>query len=169
VVLVRDKVAPHTDVDPKNLERDGHVTIDRVIEKEERDNRIPQGLLKSISKVESGHSPYAVNAKNGSNIFRSKSEATAFISRTVRNGHHNISVGCMQLHYKSHRRNFRSVDDMLTPEKNIAYAARHLKRLHDKYGTWEKAVKMYHASSARHNGAYYRKVMGSYKPKTQRG
>jgi hypothetical protein len=51
---------------------------------------------------------------------------------------------------------------MLDPKANVAYAAKMLKALYDKHGSWEKAVKMYHTKKAKYHARYYKKVMKKY-------
>jgi soluble lytic murein transglycosylase-like protein len=138
----------------------------KIIEKEEEKNGIPKGILNSIAAVESKHTPYAVNARKKSYNFETKKEASEFINTSVKNGCKNISVGCLQLHYKTHGSNFASIDDMLTPEKNVSYAANLLKKLYTKHRNWETAIKTYHTSKAKYNKIYYKKVMHQYNKKT---
>ena len=52
---------------------------------------------------------------------------------------------------------------MISPVKNIDYAARFLKKLHKRHGSWEKAVKYYHSSKSKFNVKYYRKVKAVWK------
>ena len=136
--------------------------IDKEIADKESEYGIPPGLLKSISFVESNSKPFAVNSKKKSHYFSSKKDAVQFIKKSVASGHRNLSVGCFQLHYGSHNKRFRSIDEMVSPKQNIEYAAKLLKRLHDQYGSWEKAIKKYHAGNPRHNKVYYAKVMRTY-------
>jgi soluble lytic murein transglycosylase-like protein len=133
-----------------------------IIKAEERRNGIPDGLLLSIATVESGCSPYAVNTARKAVRLSSKDEAVRFVEAKVQRGNRNMSIGCMQLHHRTHSKNFASVSDMFDCAKNVAYAADLLKALHDKYGSWEKAVRAYHSGKAKYNTIYYRKVMRQY-------
>lgn len=137
--------------------------LNTIIEKEEENKGIPKGLLKSMVSVESGNNPYAVNSSKKSHHFQSKSQAANFINTAVNKGRQNLSVGCLQLHYKTHRKHFNSIEDMIEPTTNISYAAKLLKNLYDKYGSWEKAIKVYHSGQDHHNNIYYKKVMKKYK------
>jgi hypothetical protein len=136
--------------------------IRSLIEAEEEKKGIPIGLLNSIAAVESEHDPFAVNFSSKSYHFKSKYEAVKFINTSIENGGRNISIGCLQLHYKTHGIHFRSIDYMITPENNISYAAHLLKELHDRYGSWKTAVKMYHHNKAKYNEGYYEKVIKKY-------
>jgi soluble lytic murein transglycosylase-like protein len=136
--------------------------ISRIIEKEEVKKEIPKGMLKAIADVESRFNPYAVNAQKKSYLLKTKKEATKLIQNFVNRGYTNISVGCLQIHYKTHKDHFSSIEAMLIPENNVAYAAALLKSLYKRYGSWEKAIKMYHTSNPVHNKPYYQKVMKRY-------
>ena len=52
---------------------------------------------------------------------------------------------------------------MMSPEKNVDYSARFLKKLHKRHGSWEKAVKYYHSSKSKFNVKYYKKVKAVWK------
>ena len=136
--------------------------IQKIISKEEKNKGIPHGILNSIAAVESKHKPYAVNARKKAHNFQTKEEAVKFVNATIDSGCKNISVGCLQLHYDSHKKNFKSLNAMLTPEENVAYAAALLKKLYDKYGTWEMAIRMYNSNKPKYNKPYYSKVMKAY-------
>ncbi|MDR2458537.1 MAG: lytic transglycosylase domain-containing protein [Holosporales bacterium] len=133
-----------------------------MIEKAALQYGIPSELLRAMAMVESGCSPYSVNTAGGARRFNSETEAVNFIKDEVRRGNRNMSVGCMQLHYQTHGRYFTSVADMVSCEKNILYAASLLRSLYDRYGSWEKAVKMYHSRRAKYSSRYYKKVMKQY-------
>lgn len=146
----------------KSNEQIGKAEIYQIIDKEEKNNGIPKGILNSIAAVESEHTAYVVNAHKKSYKFKSKEDASKFIKTSVDKGCKNLSIGCLQLHYKAHGNNFVSISDMLTPENNVSYAAILLKTLYNKHGTWEKAIKMYHTSKSKYNKIYYSKVMKKY-------
>jgi hypothetical protein len=147
-------------------------SIKDVISKQEAQKGIPEGLLRAIAKIESGISPWSINSRGRSHIFQSKEAAARYIKQLVGEGHSNFSVGCMQLHYASHRRNFSSVEAMLEPENNIAHAAKLIKNLERRTGSMERAVKFYHSASPSHHNPYQKrvygvwaKIRGSAKPK----
>ncbi len=56
-----------------------------------------------------------------------------------------IDLGCMQINHRYHGDQFGSVDAMLDPRRNVDYAARFLRQLHDRHETWTMAVARYHA------------------------
>ena len=52
---------------------------------------------------------------------------------------------------------------MINPIENVDYGARFLKKLYQRHGSWEKAVKYYHSSKSKFNVKYYRKVRAVWK------
>lgn len=128
------------------------------IAKHEKQKGIPQGLLRAIAAVESGISPWIVNAKGRSHRFKSKAAAAAFVRTLTTTGFKNFSVGCMQLHYASHRHHFVSVEAMFEPENNIAHAAKLFKKLTHRYGSVDAAIRFYHSSSVFYQNRYHRQV-----------
>jgi soluble lytic murein transglycosylase-like protein len=62
-----------------------------------------------------------------------------------RNGARLIDVGCMQINYRWHGDRFASVTEMFDPVHNIDYAARFLRELRAREGTWTLAVARYNA------------------------
>ncbi len=150
-----EKVQPKVELSEKS-------EIKKMIAKEEKSKGIPNGILNSIAAVESHHDAYAVNTSLKSHRFKTKEEAVKFINTSLCKGCKNISVGCLQLHYGTHKRNFSSLNDMLTPRNNVAYAATLLKALYDKYGSWEMAIRKYHSGKSKYNKIYYTKVIRAY-------
>ncbi len=137
-------------------------TCKDVISKQEAQKGIPQGLLKAIATVESGISPWSVNARGRAYNFGSKEAAANYVRELLEDGVQNISVGCMQLHYPSHRRHFKSVEAMFEPENNIAHAAKLIKSLERRHGSMDRAVKMYHSPSPSHHNPYKNRVYGMW-------
>jgi soluble lytic murein transglycosylase-like protein len=141
---------------PKSL------SIKEVIAEQETQKGIPQDLLRAIGKIESGLSPWAVNADGRAHMFKTKAAAAKYIKELVEDGTTNFSVGCMQLHYASHRRHFKSVEAMLEPQNNIAHAAKLIKNLERRFGSMERAVKLYHSPSPTHQNRYKNRVYGMW-------
>ncbi|MDC3090593.1 lytic transglycosylase domain-containing protein [Paracoccaceae bacterium] len=133
----------------------------------ERRHGLPENILLSISRVESGYKkvdgvrrawPWALNAGGDSAYFLTKEEALVSLNKRIKKGVTNIDVGCMQLNFRWHKEFFKNLSDMINPEKNVDYGARFLKKLHQRHGSWEKAVKYYHSSKSKFNVRYYKKV-----------
>ncbi len=62
-----------------------------------------------------------------------------------REGRQLIDMGCMQINHHFHGENFSSAQEMLDPRRNVEYAAKFLRNLHDRHETWTMAVARYHA------------------------
>ena len=133
---------------------------------------LPENILLSISRVESGFKkvdgitrawPWTLNAGGDSAYFQTKEAALSSLKDRVDKSVTNIDIGCMQLNYRWHKKFFRSLSDMISPIKNVDYGARFLKKLHQRHGSWEKAVKYYHSSKSKFNVKYYRKVKAVWK------
>ena len=133
---------------------------------------LPENILLSISRVESGYQkvdgvtrawPWTLNAGGDSAYFQTKEAALRSLNSRIKKGATNIDVGCMQLNYRWHKKFFKSLSDMISPTKNVDYGARFLKKLHQRHGSWEKAVKYYHSSKSKFNVKYYRKVKAVWK------
>lgn len=145
----------------------GHATTSRQkcvdeIRKVEKDKGIEPGLLEAIAQIESKMNPYVVNACGRAFHFSSAKEVAQFVKKKQDEGYRNISVGPMQLHVPSHRRNFKSLEQMCEIEHNVAYSAKLLKRLKKKTGSNEGAVKLYHSPDAYANEPYKARVFGAW-------
>jgi len=126
--------------------------IEQLIQTTERQYGIPSGLLAAIAQVESGMNAHAINVK-GKAIIASK------INDAKNNGIDNIDVGVMQINYRWHGEEFDSIEEMLNPKRNITYAAKLLKSLKARQGTWYEAVKYYHSAKPEYHKIYSRKVV----------
>lgn len=121
--------------------------------------QIPEGLLHSIAKVESGFAPYALNIEGKPFILKSLEEVKTKITSLVQAGVTSFDIGVMQLNYRWHGDQFADPEQMLLPKKNIEYAARLLKGLYKQHKDWRMAVKYYHSATPMHHKIYSRKVI----------
>ncbi|MDB3910382.1 lytic transglycosylase domain-containing protein [Paracoccaceae bacterium] len=128
---------------------------------------LPQGILSSISRVESGHAwpdgsvkgwPWTTNNRGKGKYFQKREEALKYIKKVIDRGDHNIDVGCMQINYRWHGKAFKSLEQMIDPAYNIPYAARFLSTLYERHGNWDKAIKYYHSGNSKYNRAYLARV-----------
>lgn len=125
----------------------------------EKKYHIPSHLLRSIAAIESKSMPWAVYARGRSHFFKNKEAALKFVKQLEAQNVQVINIGCMQIDVKSHKRAFGSIDKILMPYHNIEFAAKLLKRLHQRYGSWSEAVRYYHSSSSVHNISYKDRVL----------
>ena len=138
----------------------------------EKKYELPENILLSISRVESGYQkvdgiirawPWTLNAGGDSAYFKTKKAALNSLKKRIESGVNNIDVGCMQINYRWHNKLFSNLSDMINPIKNVDYGARFLKKLFQRHGSWEKAVKYYHSSKSKFNVRYYKKVKAIWK------
>ena len=138
----------------------------------EKKYELPENILLSISRVESGYQkvdgiirawPWTLNAGGDSAYYQTKKAALDSLKKRIVSGVTNIDVGCMQLNYRWHNQFFSNLSEMINPIKNVDYAARFLKKLFHRHGSWEKAVKYYHSSKSKFNVRYYKKVKAVWK------
>jgi hypothetical protein len=118
---------------------------------------IPEGLLLAIGKQESGRFdpqtgsaqpwPWSVNRDGQSAVFGTQAEAVTYVADAQRAGRRSIDVGCFQINLKYHPGAFASLQDAFDPAANAAYAARFLRELYDRDGSWEAAVADYHSAT----------------------
>ncbi|WP_068316711.1 transglycosylase SLT domain-containing protein [Polycladidibacter hongkongensis] len=110
---------------------------------------VPLGILYAVGLTETGRRnslhPFALNLHGKPFFARSQHEALAKVRAAQKRGMKLIDVGCMQINIHYHRSQFQSLEHMLQPAANVAYAARFLKELKAREGTWTMAVARYHA------------------------
>jgi len=146
---------------------DNHV-CKRTISNIESLTDIPKNLLLGIGKTEAGRVykgkelivwPWTVNHSGKSLFFDDQKQMKKYVLKHVLKGDNNLDVGCMQINLKWHKHNFKKINDMISPEPNISYAASFLLQLKKKYGSWKEAIKYYHSSDPIKNKPYLEKVL----------
>ena len=110
---------------------------------------IPLGILYAVGLTETGRRgalhPYALGAE-GQTIFAGNvDDALASFEAMRQKGTKLIDLGCMQINHYYHGDKFGSVRAMFDPAKNVDYAARFLKELKQREGSWTMAVARYNA------------------------
>lgn len=114
-----------------------------------RENGVPLGVLYAVGMTESGNKgslhPYALNVEGKTVFAASAAEAIAVFAKARRQGRKLIDLGCMQINHHYHGHEFSSVRAMLDPAGNVAYAAKFLRELREREGSWTMAVARYHA------------------------
>ena len=110
---------------------------------------VPLGVLYAVGMTETGRRgslhPFALNIEGPSYFPDTLAEAVARFELARKNGAKLIDIGCMQINHLYHGSQFRSVYDMFDPRQNVDYAARFLKELRAKEGSWTLAAARYHA------------------------
>jgi soluble lytic murein transglycosylase-like protein len=110
---------------------------------------VPLGVLYAVGLTETGQKgklhAFALNIEGNTVIPRSRTEAISIVREALLNGKSLIDIGCMQINYRFHKRQFNSTEAMFNPKENVAYAARFLRSLKQQHGSWTMAVARYHA------------------------
>lgn len=110
---------------------------------------IPLGILYAVGLTETGQKnslqPYALNIEGKPVFARTENEALRIFSNARKKGAKLIDLGCMQINHYYHGTEFSSLRAMLQPAANVGYAARFLRALYDRQGSWTMAVARYHA------------------------
>ena len=146
---------------------------------QEKEDKIQTNLLSAIALVESGRYskdypsgiawPWTVTAEGKGNFYPSKKEAVKAVLELQKKGITNIDVGCMQINLKYHPDAFKSIEDALTPAKNIAYAAKFLKRNFEETNSWGVAATRYHSKTDNKALRYEDKLLDAWKRLTKYG
>tara|TARA_B100000886_G_scaffold334862_1_gene291035 strand:- start:734 stop:1369 length:636 start_codon:yes stop_codon:yes gene_type:complete len=132
----------------------------------EKKIKLPNKLLSSISLTETGYSkngtfapwPWTLNVNGKSEYFDTKKEMASHLHKKLSENITNIDIGCMQINYIYHSKNFRNIDDMINPHLNVEYAGKFLVKLFNKYKSWNKAISYYHSSDPKRMREYLEKV-----------
>jgi soluble lytic murein transglycosylase-like protein len=128
---------------------------------------VPLGVLYSVGLTETGRkgalNPYALNVDGKAVFAADLRHALSAFSEAKRSGAKLIDLGCMQINHHYHADKFASVEAMFDPGKNVDYAARFLKELRAREGSWTMAVARYNAGPANKIGQrrYICSVIGS--------
>ncbi len=110
---------------------------------------IPLAVFYSVGLLETGGrdglQPYTMNIEGRSAPNATLADALATFEAAHRRGASLIDIGCMQINYRWHGKNFASVTEMFDPAHNVDYAARFLRELKTREKTWTLAVARYNA------------------------
>ncbi|MCT4635291.1 MAG: transglycosylase SLT domain-containing protein [Rickettsiales bacterium] len=128
------------------------------IDKYEKLYNIPTGLLKAVSKIESEYNPFVLNDGLKTHRFKTKEEVLNRISYLIEIGKTNFDVGCMQINYRWHDKNFTSPEEMLDVTWNVHYAASLISGLYKDHGSWQAAIRHYHSYEPKFYKQYSKKI-----------
>lgn len=114
-----------------------------------RRHAVPLGVLYAVGLSETGRDgvlhPYALNIDGKSVLAVDLRNAVARFGEARSKGAKLVDLGCMQINHRFHGEKFASVEAMFDPAKNVDYAARFLKDLRVREGSWTMAVARYNA------------------------
>lgn len=128
------------------------------IDQYEKLYNIPTGLLKAVSKIESEYNPLALNDGLKTHRFKTKEEVIDRISYLIEIGRTNFDIGCMQINYRWHGKNFTSPEEMLDVTWNVRYAASLIAGLYKDHGSWQAAIRHYHSYEPKFYKIYSKKI-----------
>ncbi len=147
---------------------DGFICMEATTKAEEK-YQIKKYLLTSISTVETGKWnktaqqktawPWTINVHGKGHYYKNKEAAVAAAKNLRKRGINNFDVGCMQINMRFHGKEFASLEDAFDPEKNVAYAAKFLKKLYNRRQDWMKAATDYHSRRPSKAKAYQKKLL----------
>ena len=129
---------------------------------------LPDGILQSISTVEASRIqpdgsyrawPWTLNDNGKGLFFDDPEQVLDYLDTHMTNPDTSIDIGCMQINTKWHGASFETLDEMLDPASNIAYAAGFLTDLYYAHGSWNDAIRHYHSSDQRKNDPYLNRVL----------
>lgn len=127
----------------------GTTICERYLAQAAADENVPLGVLYAVGLTETGRKgslhPYALNIEGRTVFTNSAEDAMKEFNKARREGLTLIDLGCMQINHYYHGRKFSSVEAMLDPAQNVSYAARFLRELRKREGSWTMAVARYHA------------------------
>ncbi len=114
-----------------------------------RKHEMPLGVLYAVGLTETGRrgslQPFTLNIDGRSFFGTNLVETMREFERSRNVGAKFIDIGCMQINHRFHSRNFSSLEAMFDPHQNVEYAARFLKNLRQREGSWTLAVARYNA------------------------
>lgn len=114
---------------------------------------IPNNILLGIGLQEAGTRrdgvltvwPWAANAEGTGRLLDSRAQAMSWVRAQLANGVRSIDVGCMQINLRWHPEAFTSLEEGFDPDRNADYAARFLRDLYRRTGSWTLAAGSYHS------------------------
>lgn len=139
---------------------------------------VPEELMRAIALVETGRRrgggvepwPWAMNATGKGTWFETRKAVLADAAKRLRRGDRNFDLGCFQINHRWHGDAFASLEAMIEPRSNAAYAARFLSELYRETGDWMIAAGLYHSRTPTLSRAYrarVARVMGAQLPEVK--
>jgi hypothetical protein len=112
-------------------------------------SNVPLGVLYAVALTETGarshFNPFDLDVDGRAIHPVSLQDALSKIADERAHGAKFIDIGCMQINYEWHGKDFASMTEMFDPRQNVRYAAKFLNDLKAREGTWTLAVARYNA------------------------
>jgi len=143
-----------------SLEANGFGKVSgELIEKIAHEERIPVKLLKSVAYVESKFHPWTLNVQGQPHFFATRQAAEQFLDTFISKGITNIDIGCVQINWHFHKKNFQHPKKLLCPETSLRYAARLLRHHSIRTRSWMKAALLYHSADKMRQSVYRKRLV----------
>ena len=114
-----------------------------------RRHGVPLPVLYAVGRTESARGgrlhPWTLNVRGRAIYANSRMEALRIAKSLLASGERLFDIGCMQINYLYHYGEFANLWEMFDPARNVDYAARFLKSLYRRHGSWTLAAARYHA------------------------
>lgn len=133
-----------------------------------RDSGVPAALVRAVMTAESGRAdgkggalrpwPWALNVEGEGYWPETRNEALALIDGFLREGRTSIDIGCFQINLRWHGEAFASIEEMIDPARNAAYATRFLLDLEAETGSWRAAAGAYHSRTPHRAETYVQRL-----------
>ncbi|MGU3496088.1 lytic transglycosylase domain-containing protein [Xanthobacteraceae bacterium A53D] len=111
--------------------------------------QIPLPILYAIGLTETGMNgkmhPFTMYMEGKDVQPKTLTEAVAIFKEANGRGVKLIDIGCMQANWYWHHKKFPSLEAMFDPRENVDYAAKFLRELRDRHGSWTMAAARYNA------------------------
>ena len=92
--------------------------LDDIFKEIEIIEKLPKDMLKAISIKETGKPwPWTVCVNGKGYYFQNEKEAIAFVKNALKDTD-NVDIGCMQINFRHHGKNFRNLTEMLDMQQN---------------------------------------------------
>jgi soluble lytic murein transglycosylase-like protein len=139
--------------DPQSLARAVEINVcEREMTEAAKRYDVPLAVLYAVGMTETGRrgslQPFALNLQGPSFFAANWNDALRRFEEARKSGAKLIDVGCMQINHHFHASQFSSLEAMFDPHENVDYAARFLKELRAREGSWTLAAARYHAGPA---------------------
>lgn len=113
------------------------------VRKADRAHGIPAGLLVAVALNESGLHAYALSIDGRTHFPSNREEARRLYWNAM--GRSAVMAGCVQVNANAHA---RREEWPLDPSMAAHWAARHLRELHERTGSWTQTLRRWHGGSS---------------------